>query len=195
MHYRRENGLPRRFAPRNDMLKTATRLRLQGTGAAIRIPWQKRGTLHPCPGSHIPTKPVIANQCAHWCGNPRPRRETWQLGTTSGKFVCIFPYSPKVLLLVLHCRKEYGLPRRFAPRNDRGKGDADCHVASLLAMTCRNMHLCAYATKWCHGKFMGLTYLPLGTALRHAPPQELRSVPSLRSLQWQKEGGLGLSRQ
>ena len=61
---------------------------------------------------------VIANQCAHWCGNPRPRRETWQLGTTSGKFVCIFPYSPKVLLLVLHCRKEYGLPRRFAPRND-----------------------------------------------------------------------------
>ena len=28
---------------------------------------------------------VIANQCAHWCGNPRPRRETWQIGATSGK--------------------------------------------------------------------------------------------------------------
>ena len=54
-----ENGLPRRFAPRNDMLKTATRLRLQGTGA-IRS----------------------------------PRRETWQAGTTSGKSVCTFPYSP-----------------------------------------------------------------------------------------------------
>ncbi len=23
---------------------------------------------------------VIANQCAHWCGNPRPRRETLQIG-------------------------------------------------------------------------------------------------------------------
>ena len=52
------------------------------TGAAIRVPWQKRGTLHPCPGAHIPTKPVIANQCAHWCGNPFPRRETWQAGNT-----------------------------------------------------------------------------------------------------------------
>ena len=28
---------------------------------------------------------VIANQCAHWCGNPRPRRETRQVGATSGK--------------------------------------------------------------------------------------------------------------
>ena len=51
MYCRKEYGLPRRFAPRNDMLKTATPLRLQGTGAAARIPWQKRGTLHPCPGT------------------------------------------------------------------------------------------------------------------------------------------------
>ena len=170
--------MPRRFAPRNDMLKTATPLRLQGTGAAIRIPWQKRGTLHPCPGAHIPTKPVIANQCAHWCGNPRPRRETGQVGCCLGKFVTLSVFAQRIAF-------------RFCATARR----TDCHVASLLAMTCRNMHLCAYATKWCHGKFMGLTYLPLGTALRHAPPQELRSVPSLRSLQWQKEGGLGLSRQ
>ena len=25
---------------------------------------------------------VIANQCAHWCGNPHPRRETLQVGNT-----------------------------------------------------------------------------------------------------------------
>ena len=25
---------------------------------------------------------VIAHQCAHWCGNPRPRRETWQVSST-----------------------------------------------------------------------------------------------------------------
>ena len=30
---------------------------------------------------------VIANQCAHWCGNPHPRRETWQVGCCCGKFV------------------------------------------------------------------------------------------------------------
>ena len=29
-------------------------------------------------------------------------------------------YSPKVLLSAMPCRKENGLPRRFAPRNDRG---------------------------------------------------------------------------
>ena len=30
---------------------------------------------------------VIAHQCAHWCGNPHPRRETWQVGCCCGKFV------------------------------------------------------------------------------------------------------------
>ena len=29
--------------------------------------------------------------------------------------------SPKVLLSVAPCRREYGLPRRFAPRNDKGE--------------------------------------------------------------------------
>ena len=40
------------------------------TGVAIRVPWQKRRALRPCTGVRIPTKLVIANQCAHWCGNP-----------------------------------------------------------------------------------------------------------------------------
>ena len=60
---------------------------------------------------------VIANQCAHWCGNPRPRRESWQPGTTSGKSAA-FPYSPKVFPFAMCYRRSYGLPRRFAPRND-----------------------------------------------------------------------------
>ena len=38
--------------------------------------------------NYFPKFPVIANQCAHWCGNPFPRQ------------------------------KRYGLPRRFAPRKD-----------------------------------------------------------------------------
>ena len=65
---------------------------------------------------------VIANQCAHWCGNPRPRRETWQVGTTFGKSVALFRIRPKYCFL-----------------SCPAAGDADCHVASLLAMTCRNM--------------------------------------------------------
>ncbi len=46
------------------------------TGVAIRVPWLRRSTLHHCPAARIPTKLVIANQCAHWCGNPRPRRKS-----------------------------------------------------------------------------------------------------------------------
>ena len=90
------------------------------TGAAIRVPWLRRSTLHHCPGARIPTKLVIANQCAHWCGNPfSPQRNLaswhyfWQIRST-------FPYSPKVLLSVMPCRRRSGLPRRFAPRNDNG---------------------------------------------------------------------------
>ena len=65
---------------------------------------------------------VIANQCAHWCGNPfSPQRNLaswhyfWQIRST-------FPYSPKVLLSVMPCRRRCGLPRRCAPRNDTGGG-------------------------------------------------------------------------
>ena len=64
---------------------------------------------------------VIANQCAHWCGNPRPRRESWQPGTTSGKSAA-FPYSPKVFPFAMCYRRR-----------------TDCPVASLLAMTCNNL--------------------------------------------------------
>ena len=90
------------------------------TGVAIRVPWLRRSTLHHCPAARTPTKLVIANQCAHWCGNPfSPQRNLaswhyfWQIRST-------FPYSPKVLLSVMPCRRRSGLPRRCAPRNDKG---------------------------------------------------------------------------
>ncbi len=93
---------------------------------------------------------VIANQCAHWCGNPRPRSSTnrkvvLQANTKSTT------NSPKQQPTCQAFLQGYGLPRRFAPRNDmlkfagclRSTGalpgncrrGADCHVASLLAMT------------------------------------------------------------
>ena len=63
-----------------------------------------------------------------------PRRETWQLGTTSGKFV-VAAYSPKVLLSAMYCRRGCGLPRRFAPRNDKGEG-RPCTRAHVLPSAC-----------------------------------------------------------
>ena len=77
-----------------------------------------KGALLP-PG--LQTAGSMADFGATRCGNPRLRREAWQAGTTSGKFVYAFPYSPKVFPFTLCCCKENGLPRRFAPRNDMQK--------------------------------------------------------------------------
>ena len=88
--------------------------------------------------------------------------------------------------VVLHYLK-YGLPRRFAPRNDksewslRAKGEAihlsscttwnmDCHVASLLAMTRVSGH--------CEPKAKQSILSP-------APP-EIWIATSRRSSQWQE---------
>ena len=181
--------MPRRFAPRNDMQKFAA---CPHNSRALPV-YCRKTALHPqkrlfllhssAPNAlatattlppfacHCEPVRTLVRQSASPQGNPASWRYFRQIRSTS------------------RIRLKYCSSLCTAARS------TDCHVASLLAMTCRNMHLCAYATKWCHGKFMGLTYLPLGTALRHAPPQELRIVPSLRSSQWQKEGGLGLSRQ
>ena len=107
---RKENGLPRRFAPRNDR------------GGTSLHPLTRLCLLH-----------VIANQCAHWCGNPRPRRGTWQVGSTSGKFVALFR------ICLRHCSLVCAAARR-----------TDCHVASLLAMTeggrpCTREHLSVFS--------------------------------------------------
>ena len=81
-------GLPRRSAPRNDMLKEDARQRLQGGTAGV-LPESVLATADMPPSSAHPSRQtplqpltparlqhVIANQCAHWCGNPHPRSET-----------------------------------------------------------------------------------------------------------------------
>ena len=85
------------------------------------------------------------------CGNPRPRRETMQSLLLLGQNCSAFRI----------CLKCYSLLCPTA-------GEADCHVASLLAMTCRNMQLPAVATAWCHGKFVTPCAFALSTALRPA---------------------------
>ena len=86
--------------------------------------------MHPLTPARLPH--VIANQCAHWRGNPfSPQRNLaswhyfWQIRST-------FPYSPKVLLSVMPCRRGYGLPRRFAPRNDMQKLAACAHGKDVM---------------------------------------------------------------
>ena len=110
----RRCGLPRRFAPRNDMQKhvavcmgndvapgefvtlfgfaqsTASRHALPQGEADCHVASPLAMTVGEVPSRPTSVHPqtpgkflhVIANQCAHWCGNPRPRRETWQGGST-----------------------------------------------------------------------------------------------------------------
>ena len=106
------------------------------TGVAIRVPWLRRSTLHHCPAARTPTKLVIANQCAHWCGNPRPRRETWQAGNTLGEFVTHCEFALNSALFTPY-RRSYGLPRRFAPRNDKEGGPCTRGHASVFCMSLR----------------------------------------------------------
>ncbi len=73
-----------------------------------------------------------------------PRREAWQVGCCLGKFVTLSRIRLRRCFLL--CATA---------------GEADCHVAPLLAMTCRNMQLPAVATAWCHGKFVTLSRIRL----------------------------------
>ena len=87
----------------------------------------------PCTRRHLPVFCMSLRTSAHTGAAIRsPRRETWQVGTTFGKSVALFRIRPKYYLLLCPAA-----------------GNADCHVASLLAMTCRNMRLSAVATAWC----------------------------------------------
>ena len=56
-------------------------------------------------------------------------------------------YSPKVLLSAMPCRKENGLPRRFAPRNDMQKLAGCLRVQERAAMA--NSQLFRICPKYC----------------------------------------------
>ena len=56
-------------------------------------------------------------------------------------------YSPKVLLSAMPCRKEYGLPRRFAPRNDMLKTGRCQRLQERI--TGANLQLFRICPKYC----------------------------------------------
>ena len=111
-----------------------------------------------------------------------------------GQIRSTFPHSPKVLLSAMHCRKEYGLPRRFAPRNDRGGTSLHPRTPVRLQHVIANQcaHWCGNPfspqgslTSWCYFRQIRMRFFVFAgsTALRHALPQGLRIATSLRSSQ------------
>ena len=210
----------------------------------------------PCTRRHASVFCMSLRASAHTCGNPFPRRETWQVGNTLGKSVALFRIRPKYRFLLCPAARRTDchvasllamtvgrchrapcphfpapLPRSKFPRTRRAPrpctrehlpafcpslrgagrlhrdvairvpagaqnekqylrripnhlricpnrsqlvkylcGDADCHVASLLAMTCRNMRRVRMATTWCRGKFVTLSAFAKGTAGQPLPP-------------------------
>ena len=136
--------------------------------------------MHPQP--HHRLLHVIANQCAHWCGNPHPRRETWQTGTTLGKFVVLFRICPR------RC-----FPLCCAARR------TDCHVASLLAMTCRNLPGVCVCQRALPESVLAAAATPLPSACHCAPRPCTRAhvLPSachcepVRTLVWQSASPQG----
>ena len=115
MSHCKESGLPRRFAPRNDRGDV---LALAGT-LPRSAHLARQTSLHPR------TRPrllhVIANQCAHWCGNPFSPQGNLASRYYFGQIRMHFPVFALGAALCFVLPQENGLPRRFAPRNDRGE--------------------------------------------------------------------------
>ena len=51
-------------------------------------------------------------------GNPHPRRESQKSAVLSANSYYFFPFRLKYCCFAMPYRRGYGLPRRFAPRND-----------------------------------------------------------------------------
>ncbi len=116
MYCRKEYGLPRRFAPRNDRgeasLPPLTRPR------PLRTPRTKR----PCPRAHVLPSACHCEPVRTLAWQSVFPAEIPDMSVVLRANSQCFSYSPKVLLFVMYCRRS-----------------ADCHVASLLAMTCKNL--------------------------------------------------------
>ena len=97
---------------------------------------------------------VIANQCAHWCGNPFSTQGNLANWRYFRQIRDALRMRPKCCYFAMPHRRRSGLPRRFAPRNDMQK-----HAAVRMS----NYVL--------PGQIRSFSVFALGTAFRHAPPQ------------------------
>ena len=174
--------MPRRFAPRNDMLKFAACPHMQErhikqtcsvyafslaphllAPAETHPPSACHCELRPCTRARLPAFCMSLRTSAHTGVAIRfPRREAWQVGCCLGKFVTLSRIRLRRCFLL--CATA---------------GEADCPVAPLLAMTCRNMRRVSSCTDLVLGKFAGGCVFALSTAFRYTLPQGGRIVPSL----------------
>ncbi len=112
--YCEENGLSRRFAPRND--SGGRPLHPLTPGKFLRTLRAKR----PCTRTHASSFSMSLRTSAHTGAAIRvPAEKLCKLAILRAN-LWRFSDSPKVLLFVLLYCEENGLPRRFAPRNDSG---------------------------------------------------------------------------
>ena len=120
----KENGLPRRCAPRNDMLKFAAYQRLQGRSPSGKT----RNRLPVC----LEAPPCIRWRVPVFCMSLRTSAHTGvAIRFPCGNTKQIAALKANLQLLRV-CPKYYWLAKYFCR-------EADCHVAALLAMTCRDL--------------------------------------------------------
>ena len=146
MPCRKENGLSRRFAPRNDMQKVGRCARVQGrndmqkVGRCARVQgrndMQKLAGCLRLPGGAARVLPesvlTIADALPSSACHCEPVRTlVWQSASPQGNLAS-WPYFGQIRS-AFRIRPKYYSPLCPAARS------TDCHVASLLAMTCRNM--------------------------------------------------------
>ena len=134
-----ENGLSRRFAPRNDRgevsLRTSALPPLTPGIFPRALPAASLQAQTPFCLLH-----VIASQCAHWCGNPFSPQGNLAGRYYFGQIRMHFPVFALGAALCFVLPQENGLPRRGA-------------AAPLLAMTCKNLLRVRTARTHYRGKF------------------------------------------
>ena len=127
-------GLPRRSAPRNDMLKEDARQRLQGGTAgvlpeSVLAPVDTPCLLHtlraprPCTRAHVPAFCMSLRASAHTgvaIRNPAVKLD-------------------KLALLRANSYTLFRVRLKYCFLSCPTAESTDCHVAPLLAMTCRNL--------------------------------------------------------
>ena len=112
-------------------------------------------------------------------GNPHPRRETWQVGSTLGEFVT--PYEFARSTTFCHALpQEYGLPRRFAPRNDSGGTYLHPRTRLSFCMSLRTSAHTGAAIRIPAGKLGKLVVLRANSLRLTNSPEVLLSVTPYR---------------
>ena len=173
--------MPRRSAPRNDSGGDVTAPQCPAPADTWHVfaHLARQTFLHP--QTRYRLQHVIANQCAHWCGNPFSPQRSLASGLLFGQIRDALRMRPKCCYFAMPHRRRSGLSRRSAPRNDMQK-----HAA------CQQLHgPGAGQIRW-RLRFRTKHCFPLyPTARRKDCPIAVPGHPSLHIPQRQKRAAQG----